>query len=64
MTLDNKKTILLCVLVAFTISFSFKFTVLGNHHNVNYISIEEQKFYSQDFYENEKKILKNTGEDE
>ena len=57
MTLDNKKTILLCVLVAFTISFSLLFTVLGNHHNVNYISIEEQKFYSQDFYENEKKIF-------
>ena len=57
MTLNNKKTVSLCVLVAFTISFSLLITVLNNHHSINYISIEEEEFYSQDFPENERKIF-------
>ena len=44
MTLNNKKTVSLCVLVAFTISFSLLITVLNNHHSINYISIEEEEF--------------------
>ena len=57
MTSYNKKITLLGVLIAFTISFSLLTVILSNHHNINYISIEEQKFYSQNFPENERKIF-------
>tara|TARA_X000001036_G_C20626250_1_gene785253 strand:- start:40 stop:1089 length:1050 start_codon:yes stop_codon:yes gene_type:complete len=53
----DKKITVVSVSVAFIISFSLFTILLSNHHESNYISIEEQQFYSQDFPKNEKKIF-------
>ena len=57
MTSYNKTITILSVLIAFAISISLLTIILSDHHNTNYISIEEEKFYSQFFEEDEKKIF-------
>ena len=53
----NKTITILSVFIAFAISISLLTIILSDHHNTNYISIEEEKFYSQFFEEDEKKIF-------
>lgn len=57
MQIYKKNTTVLGVLISFIMAFLFLVLILNNFHGENYLSIEEQIFYSQNFNQNEKKIF-------
>ncbi len=57
MQIYKKNTTILGVLISFIMAFLFLVLILNNFHEENYLSIEEQIFYSQNFDQNEKKIF-------
>ena len=56
MQIYKKNTTILAVSISFIMAFLCLVLILNNFHEKNYLSIEEEIFYSQNFNEDEKKI--------
>lgn len=57
MQIYKKNTTILAVSISFIMAFLCLVLILNNFHEKNYLSIEEEIFYSQNFNEDEKKIF-------